>query len=125
MRPVSFEGTDTERTVALRHRPRRRGRRRIRKRLPGRRSIASDIVQESRGRHKEQIAGLGETEIEQTIAIAGWAADEHIFQHLLDGSRRTRIADEVGAELLIGYAAERHVVTDDLNLLAILDDRGQ
>src|SRR5258707_2173750 len=99
MRQVSFEGTDTQRTVALRCRLRRWGGR-LRRRLSSGRRVVSDVFQEGRGGHEEQIAGLRDAEIEQTIVIALGTADEHVLQHLLDPSRRTCIADEIGAELL-------------------------
>ena len=75
--------------------------------------------------HEEQIAGLGDAEIQQTVVIAGRAADEHVLQHLLDRPWRSRIADEIGAEFALRGTAERHVVAEDLYLLAVLDDGGQ
>ena len=87
--------------------------------------VGRDILQERRRGHEEQIAGHGAAEIQQPIVIAGRPADEHIFQHLLDRSRRTRVADEIGAEFALPGAAEGHVVAEDLHLFAVLDDRGQ
>ena len=87
--------------------------------------VVADVLQERRGRHEEQIAGHGAAEIQQPIVIAGRPADEHVVQHLLDGSRRARIADEIGAEFALCGAAERHVVAEDLYLFAVLHDRGQ
>src|ERR1700684_1369819 len=108
---ISFKRTDAERTVAFRCRLWCRGGGggggRVRKFLPGRRSVVADVFQKSRRRHEEQITGLGDAEIEQTVVIAGRTTDEHVLQHLLDRSWRTRIADEIGAEFLLADAAER------------------
>src|ERR1700733_8266557 len=98
---ISFKRTDAERTVAFRCRLWCRGggggRGRVRKFLTGGRRVVADVFQKSRRRHEEQIAGLRDAEIEQSVVIAGRTTDKHIFQHLLDGSRRTRVADEIGA----------------------------
>src|ERR1700722_13642059 len=126
---ISFKRTDAERTVAFWCRLWCRGGGggggRIRKFLTGRRRVVADVFQKSRRRHEEQIAGLRDAEIEQAVVISGRTADEHIFQHLLDGSPRTCVAAEIGAELLLADAAERHVVADDLDFLATLDDGRQ
>src|SRR3984885_15048690 len=106
---ISFKRTDAERTVAFRCRLwcRGGGGGRMRKFLTGRRRVVADVFQKSRRRHEEQIAGLRDAEIEQAVVISGRTTDEHIFQHLLDGSRRTCVADEIGAEFLLADAAER------------------
>ena len=87
--------------------------------------VVADVFQECRGRHEEQVAGHGAAEIQQTVVIAGRPADEHVLQHLLDGPGRARIADEIGAELALRRAPERHVVAEDFYLFAVLDDRRQ
>ena len=89
------------------------------------RSVVSDVVEKGRRWNEEQVAGFGKAEIQQAVIVAGRAADEHVLQHLLDGPGRTRVTDEIGAELAVGDAAERHVVAHDLNLLAVFDDSGQ
>ena len=91
----------------------------------GHRIVGRDIFQEGRGRYEEQVAGLGDAEIEQAIVVAGRLTDEHVVEHLLDGSRRTRVTDEIGAEFLFGDAAERHVVAHDLDFLAVHHDLGE
>ena len=93
--------------------------------MSGWRRVGADVFQEGRGGHEEQIAGLRDAEIEQTVVIAGGTADEHVLQHLLDRSGRTCIADEIGAELLLGNIPEWHVVAEDLHFLAVLDDGRQ
>ena len=64
----------------------------------------------------------GAAEIQQSVIVAGRLADEHILKHLLDGSRRPAITDEVGAEFA-SRPTEGHVVAQDLDLLAVLLDR--
>ena len=93
--------------------------------MPGDWSVFADVVEKGRRRNEEQVAGFGKAEIQQAVIIARRAADEHVLQHLFDGPRRTRVADEVSAELALGDAAERHVVAHDLNLPAVFDDSGQ
>src|SRR3974390_1939452 len=130
MRIVSFQGTDAERTV---FRSRRRGRRfnwrrRWRRRggkRGGRWLIGSDIVEERGGWDKEQISRDRGAEIEDVVVIAGRAADEHIFQHLLDGAWRTAVADEVGAEFAVAWAAERHVVAKNFDFYTVFFDDGK
>src|SRR5271169_686819 len=121
MRGVSFEGTNTERSVA------RRGHRSRWRRNGGRRQsrglVAGNILQKSRGRHEEKASAYGAAEIQQPIVVAGRPADEHVLQHLLDRSRRTCIANEIGAELPLRRGAEGHVVAKDLYFLAVLNDR--
>src|SRR5579864_791747 len=99
MRRISFERTYAERTIA---------RRRIRLRDPcvgtrrsGRGLVVPDVLQERRGRSEEEIPGYRTAEIQQPIVIAGGPPNEHILQHLLDRSWRTRVADEIGAELAL------------------------
>jgi putative iron-dependent peroxidase len=46
--------------------------------------------------------------------------DEHVFQHLFDGRRAARITDKIGTKLAHTGLAERHVVAQDFNLLAVL-----
>ena len=87
--------------------------------------VGRHLVQECRRRHKEQVAGDGPAEIENAVVIARRPADKHVLQHLLDGPGRAAVADEVGAELALPNPAKRHVVADDLDLLAVFDDRVQ
>lgn len=57
--------------------------------------------------------------------VAGRTADEHVHEHLLDAPWRARVTDETGTEFALGGIAERHVVAQDLQFLAVLLDRGQ
>src|SRR5579871_5243188 len=89
MRNFSFEGTNTQRTVALT---------RSGCRVPDRRCrngglILAYGIQERYRRHKKQVSGDGPAEIEQPVVVAGRAANEHIFQHLFDGTGRTAVAN--------------------------------
>src|SRR5580700_11002342 len=99
---VSFEGTYAERTIAERRRRRNPGVEGYRR---CRRLIVADGFQKCRGRSEEKIAGYGAAEIQQPIVVARRPADEHVHQHQLDRPRRTRVADEVSAELTAGGAA--------------------
>src|SRR6516164_7239298 len=97
---ISFERTDAERTITH-WRSRWRGRINGCGRWRGicRRRVAVDALQEGRGRREKKIAADGSAEVEQPVVVAGRPANEHVLEHLLDRSRRTGIADEVGAEL--------------------------
>ena len=68
---------------------------------------------------KEQAAGDRAAEIQQAIIIAGWPTNKHVLQHLLDGLRGTRVADEVSAELPHAGFAERHIVTQYFDFIAV------
>ena len=57
------------------------------------------------------------------IVIAGRPANEHILQHLLDGARRTAIADEIGPEFAVTRPAEGHIVAEDFDFDAVFFDR--
>src|SRR6202008_33310 len=74
---------------------------------------------------KEQVAGDGPAEVQNAVVIAWWPADEHVLQHLLNRPGRSAIADEIRPELALPCPAKRHVVADDLDLLAVFDDRVQ
>src|SRR5205807_5198083 len=84
-----------------------------------------EVLQEGRGRHEEEVPGDRTAEVEQPVVIARWIADEHVLQHFFDRAGRAAVADEIGPELPLGYLAERHVVSEDLDLLAILRDLGE
>src|SRR5271163_857532 len=90
-----------------------------------RRPIDRHILQKGSGRREKQISGDSLAEVENTVVVAGRFADEHIFEHLLDGARRARIADEIGPEIALSDFAERHVVAHYFDLFAILDDLGE
>lgn len=49
----------------------------------------------------------------------GVVTEEHVPQHLFGDLRSARIADEIGAELPLSDAAERHVVADDLPFVSL------
>ena len=87
--------------------------------------IVSYVLEKRRRRHEEQISGHGAAEIEYPVIVAGWPADEHVLEHLLDGARRTAVADEIGAKFTMRGAAEGHVVAQDLDFFTILDDGGE
>src|SRR5260370_25609830 len=80
--------------------------------------------QEAQGRHKEEVPGDRATEVQQAIVVAWRPTDEHVLQHLLGPLWRARVADEVGPVLAMRRVTEWHVVANDLDLLAILIDRG-
>src|SRR5467141_4708072 len=84
-----------------------------------------EVLQEGRRRHEEQVPGYRMAEVEQPVVIAGWIADEHVLQHFFDRAGRPAVADEIGPELPLGCLAERHVVSEDLDLRAILRDLGE
>src|ERR1700678_11171 len=83
------------------------------------------VVQKCRGWNEEQVSGDGAAEVEQAIVVAGRAADEHVLEHLLNGARRTAVADEIGSEFTLRRLAEGHVVAQDLDLFAVLDNGGE
>ena len=87
------------------------------------RFVFGHVLQKRRGRHEEQVSGDGAAEIEQPVVVAGRPADEHVLEHLLDGAGRTAVADEIGAKFAVRGPAEGHVVAQDLDLFAVLDDR--
>src|ERR1700726_3034418 len=125
---VSFERSDAERTLAHRwggcrkfdSRRRRRG---LRNRRPG--LVFGHVLQKSCRGHEEQVSGDGAAEVEQPVVVAGRPANEHVLDHLLNGARRTAVADEIGAKLTMRGSAERHVVAPNLDLFPVLDDRGE
>jgi hypothetical protein len=90
--------------------------------------MAASWATESRNvarRHEEQVSCDRAAEVEEPIVVARRPADEHVLQHLLDGAGRAAVADEIRAELTVPRSTEGHVVTQDLDLLAALDNRGQ
>src|SRR5271170_2727268 len=125
MRRVSFERTYAERAIARRRIGSRGRNLDVGKRPSWRGLVVPDVLQERCGRSEEEIPGYCTAEIQQSIVVAGRPADEHILEHLLDRSGRTRVANEIGAELALRGAAERHVVAENLLLLSALNDRGQ
>src|SRR5205823_8349433 len=106
----SSRGRDTVRWLVMPSRSRGRGR---------------EVLQEGRGRHEEEVPGDRTAEVEQPVIIARWIADEHVLEHFFDRAGRAAVADEIGPELPAGCLAERHVVSEDLDLLAILRDLGE
>ena len=126
---VSFERPDAERTLAHRwdgwrrfdSRRRRRGFRNRRLGL-----AFGHVLQKCRRRHKEQVSGHGAAEVQQPVVTTGeGVTDEHVFDHLFDSAGRTAVADEIGAKLTMRGSAERHIVAQDLDLFAVLDDCGE
>ena len=85
--------------------------------------VFAHIFQKSGGWSEEQASGDRMAEVEQPIVVARWAANEHVLEHLLDRAGRTAVANEIGAEFAVPGTAEGHIVTQDLDLFAILDDR--
>src|SRR5580704_2724206 len=127
----SFQGTDAERTIfwwhgrARRSNWRRGHRGRLRVRGPGGRGLVRSDTVEERGRRDEKKASSnGCAEVKDAIVVAGRSSDEHIFKHVLDGARRTAVADKVGAELTVAGAAERHVVPQNFDFFSVLFDDG-
>src|SRR5437667_12571081 len=84
-----------------------------------------EVLQEGRGRHEEEVPGDRTAEVEQPVIIARWIADEHVLEHFFDRARRAAVADEIGPELPAGCLAERHVGSEDLELLPNLRDLGE
>src|SRR3954462_10492872 len=111
---LSFQGANAQRTVGNRRADGRRCQ------IIRRRRRVGDVVEKCSGRYEEEPAGNGSTEIEYAVVIARRAPDKHVLQHLLNGAWRATVADEVGAELTLRDAAERHVVAEDLALPAVL-----
>src|ERR1700730_737745 len=119
---ISFERADAKRTTGHRRDGLPRVDRR-RDRLRSRRRLGRDLVEKRRRRHEEQVTGDGPAEVENAVVIARRPTDEHVLQHQFDSSRRTAVADEIGPELALPDPTKGHVVANDLNLLAVLDDR--
>src|SRR3984893_18579432 len=122
MPEISFERADAKRTVGHRRDgwprvDRRRDRLRC---WLCRRPVR---VEKRRRRDEKQVTGDRPAEVENAVVIARRPADEHVLQHQFDGSRRTAVADEIGPELNLPDPTKGHVVANDLNLLAVLDDR--
>src|SRR5262245_57661747 len=91
----------------------------------GRELVGADAVEERSGRNEEQASGDRSAEVEDAVVVAGRPSNEHVLEHLLDGARRTAVADEIGSEFPVPGAAEGHVVTEDLDLPAVLLDDGE
>src|SRR2546426_9069710 len=72
--------------------------------------VACHALHEGRGWHEEEIASDSTAEVQQFVVVAGRPADEHVLQHLLDGTGRTAVADEECAELSLGSVTEGHVI---------------
>src|SRR5579859_6651416 len=64
-------------------------------------------------------------EIEQTIVIPRWLADEHVLQHRFRDTRSAAVSDEVCAKFPVTRPTERHVVSQNLYFLSIFLDRCQ
>src|SRR5439155_17148562 len=94
--------------------------------MPSRsRGRGPEVLQEGRGRHEEEVPGDRTAEVEQPVIIARWIADEHVLEHFFDRAGRAAVTDEIGPELPPGCLAERHVVSEDLDLRAILRHLGE
>src|ERR1700733_563489 len=76
------------------------------------------VVEKIGAGHEEEIAGQRCREVEDAVVVAGGVTAEHIRQHLFDHSRVPSVPNEVCTELTFTHCAERHVVTDDLKLVA-------
>src|SRR5882762_6875976 len=94
-------------------------------RLPRRRLVLGHVIQKCRRWHEEQVSSDGTAEVEQAIVIAGRPANEHVLEHLLDSAWRTAVADEIGTKLTLRGPAKRHVVSQDLDLFPVLNNRGE
>src|SRR5208337_5537228 len=115
------KGTNAQRTVVLA--PGQRGFGRWLGRGPRNlRLVFGYVFQECRGGREKQVSSDGPTEIEQSVVIAGRAANEHVLQHLLNRTGRTAVANEIGAKFTLRGPPEGHVVAQDLGLFPILDD---
>src|SRR5580704_14185320 len=77
------------------------------------------VVEEVGCWYEEEIAGERCREVEDPVVVAGWLADEHVRQHLLDHFGAAGVADEVGAELACSNPTKWHVEAHDLPLLAV------
>src|SRR5579863_5327747 len=89
MRNFSFEGTNPQRTVAL-----------PRGGYDNRRGQHSGLVlaygfQKRQRGSKKQVSRDRTAEIEQLVIVAGRPANEHVFEHLFNGTGRTAVADEI------------------------------
>src|SRR5271155_1850700 len=104
MRNFSFEGTNAQRAVALPCKRRNHSG-----------LVVADRLQKCYGRSKKQVSSDGAAEIQQPVVISGRPADEHVLEHLLDGTGRTAVANEVGAEFALPGPAEGHVVAQNLD----------
>ena len=81
-------------------------------------------VQECRSWHEEETTRDGMADIQQMIVISWRIADKHIFEHLLNRRGRATVSQEISAEFAV-HATEGHVVTKDLDLLPVLNNRRQ
>ncbi|MNE97236.1 hypothetical protein D3C80_1955510 [compost metagenome] len=59
-------------------------------------------------------------EVEQTIIITRWKANNHVFKHLFYRRRGPGIADKVGTEFAHAGSAKRHVIAQDLYFVTVL-----
>src|SRR6201999_116166 len=87
-------------------------------------AIREFLEQGGRG-NEEQAARDRAAIVEQPVVVARRPADEHVLHHQFDRFGRTRVADEVRAELPLARAANRFVVEEILPLLAFLRDGGE
>jgi hypothetical protein len=83
------------------------------------RLVIGDVVEEGEGGGEEEIAGYGAAEIEKAVVVAGWAADEHVFEHLFERGRGAAVAEEIGAEFAVGGASEGHIVAQNFYFFAV------
>ena len=103
MTDVSFERTDTERTVVHR-RAGLFGASTVADSAEGTSTAGSSSVTVSRNvadGAKNKVSGDGTAEVEHPVVVAGRAADEHVFEHLLNDAGRTAVANEIGAEFTV------------------------
>ena len=84
------------------------------------RSAAVAGRREVDGGGEEQSTGDRGGEVQDAVGVAGRITEEHVVQHLFGHRRRARVADEVGAEFALAEFAERHVVSHDLELSAVV-----
>ncbi len=85
----SFSGErDGAGLPAARHSGRRRNRGRI----------FAYVFKKCRGGNEEQISGDSAAEVEQPVVVAGWAANKHVLEHLLNPARCAAVANKVSAE---------------------------
>src|ERR1700722_14434263 len=89
------------------------------------RGSVAEGIQEGGGGGEEEAAGCGAAEVEEAVVIAGRAADEHVFEHLLGGARGAAVAEGGGAKFALAGFAEGHVVSQDFQLFAVFVDGGE
>src|SRR5215469_1073568 len=84
-----------------------------------------DVVEKGGGGNEKQISGHCGAEVQDAIVVAGWSADEHVLEHLFDGSWRAAVTDEIGAEFATAGTTEWHVVAENFDFLPVFFDYRQ